>query len=145
MYLFWVKRRKMRFGRKNHHLGQNAHFGPKVLFWRRKTNFARKVWFFCKKCPFENARTHIHPAKIDSGRDRAQKSAFLLHIAVLGCTSHFFAQSALLAPKNFFEQKSALFRPHSADAYKTNRFLMKFHPFWPQKLFLAQKCISARK
>ena len=44
-----------------------------------------------------------------------------------------------------FLRKSALFRPHAADAYKTNGILMKMEPFWAQKLFWAQKCILGSK
>ena len=46
-----------------------------------------------------------------------------------------FASFATLGPKVHFLRKSALSRPHAADAYKTNGILMKMEPFLAQKRF----------
>ena len=46
-----------------------------------------------------------------------------------------FARFAILGPKVHFLRKNALFRPHAADAYKTNGNLMKMEPFLAQQRF----------
>ena len=82
---------------------KNAHFGPKVLFWRQKTNFGRKVCFFAKSALWRMHELTYPQPKSTPGATGPKKSAFLLQRAVLGCTSQFLAQSALLAPKKLFE------------------------------------------
>ena len=54
-----------------------------------------------------------------------------------------FALFATLGPKGRLLRKSALLRPHAADAYKTNGKLMKMEPLLAQKRFWAKKSISA--
>ena len=64
-----------------------------------------------------------------------------IHSAKLG----IFALFATLGPKGHLLRKSALLRPHAADAYKTNGILTKTEPFLAQKRFWAQKCILGPK
>ena len=52
-----------------------------------------------------------------------------------------FALFATLGPKGRLLRKSALLRPHAADAYKTNGKLMKMEPLLAQKRFWAKKSI----
>ena len=59
--------------------------------------------------------------------------------------NRFFASLAILGAKAHFLRKSALSRPHAADAYKTNGILIKTEPFLAQKRFWAQKCILEPK
>ena len=59
--------------------------------------------------------------------------------------NRIFALFAILVSKVHFWRKSALFRPHAADAYKTNGILMKMEPFLAQKRFWAEKCILGSK
>ena len=62
-----------------------------------------------------------------------------IHSAKLG----IFALFATLGPKGRLLRKSALLRPHAADAYKPNGKLMKMEPLLAQKRFWAKKSISA--
>ena len=55
--------------------------------------------------------------------------------------NRIFALFAILDPKVYFLRKSALFRPHAADAYETNGMLMEMEPFLAQKRFWSKKCI----
>jgi len=64
-----------------------------------------------------------------------------IHSAKLG----IFALFATLGPKGRLLRKSALLRPHAADAYKTNGKLMKMEPLLAQKRFWAKKSISGPK
>ena len=62
-----------------------------------------------------------------------------IHSAKFG----IFTLFATLGPKGRLLRKSALFRPHAADAYKTNGKLMIMEPLLAQKRFWAKKSISA--
>ena len=57
----------------------------------------------------------------------------------------FWAQKCIFGAKVHFLRKSALLRPHAADAYKTNGNLIKMEPLLAQKRFWAKKCISGSK
>ncbi len=74
------------------------------------------------------------PQKVDF----CSRNHFLAQKCILGAKVHFWRQSALFA-------KNALLRPHAADAYQTNGFLMKMEPLLAQKRILAKKCISGPK
>ena len=68
----------------------------------------------------------------------APENTFLLQTRI-------FPLFAILGPKVHFLRKSALFRPHAADAYKTNGILMKMEQLLVQKRFWAEKCILGSK
>ena len=68
----------------------------------------------------------------------APEITFLLQMRI-------FALFATLGPKVHFLRKSALSRPHAADAYKTNGIFLKIEPLLAQKRFWAEKCILGSK
>ena len=68
----------------------------------------------------------------------APKTAFWLQ-------NRFFAFFAIFGPKVHFLRKSALLRPHAADAYKPNGILIKMEPFLAQKRFWSKMCILGPK
>ena len=55
--------------------------------------------------------------------------------------NRIFAPFAILGSKVHFLRKSALSRPHAADAYKPNGILIKMEPFLALRRFWAKKCI----
>ena len=69
----------------------------------------------------------------------------MLQKSLFGSKIVFFALFAILGSKVHFWRKSALFRPHAADVYKTNGILIKMEPFSPQKRFWTQKCTLGSK
>ena len=58
-----------------------------------------------------------------------------IHSAKLG----IFALFATLGPKGRLLRKSALLRPHAADAYKTNGILTKMEPLFGTEAILGPK------
>ena len=135
---------------------QKSVFGAKVAFWTKKCILAPKCisceksrfWaknaFWSKKCPLELSRTHIPLTKIASGRGRCPKSAFWAQKCIFAPKTQIYPGNTHFR-KKYFWAKNALCRAHATDACRTNGFLMKFHPFWAKRRFLAQKCTFARK
>ena len=73
-------------------------------------------------------------AKIASERGRIPKVLFLAQNVSLR-PKCILAQKCTFCGKVHFRTQDALFRPHAADAYKTNTFLMEFTPFGPKSDF----------
>ena len=120
-----------------------------MRFWAQNAFLAQKVILgaqsaiLSKKITFELSRTHIPPADLKKRRGRSQKCEFWPKIAFIHAKLGIFALFATLGPKGRLLRKSALLRPHAADAYKTNGKLMKMEPLLAQKRFWAKKSISA--
>ena len=123
-------------------------FGPKSAFWAQNAPLAKK-WFWAKsaiwskKCLLELSRTHIQVARIATWPPGSPKSGFCSQNHFFAPESHF-ALFALLDAKVNFLRKSALSRPHAADAYKTNGILMKMEPLLAQKRFWAKMYFGAQ-
>ena len=125
-------------------------FGPKSAFWAlnallaQKVTFGRKVRFWAKSSLWNSHElTYLLPF-LPSGRHDAPKSDFCSKIT-FWLQNRIFALFATLGPKVHFLRKSALLRPHAAEAYKTHGILMKMEPFWAQKRFWTKKCIPGSK
>ncbi len=125
-------------------------FGPKSAFWAQNALLAQKV-IFRRKCDLEqkvpfgtltNSHT-LSPNRI-RGRPDPKKWIFAPKIT-FWLQNAFWAQKCIFGAEAHFLRKNALFRPHGADAYKTNGILIKMEPFSPQKRFWTQKCTLGSK
>ena len=94
---------------------------------------------FEQKVLFETLTKYYTPQpKSPPGAAGAKNANFgpkCIHSAKLG----IFALFATLGPKGHLLRKSAPWRPHAADAYKTNGKLMKMEPLLAQKRFFGEK------
>ncbi len=62
-----------------------------------------------------------------------------------GRENAFWGKKRILGAKVIFLRKNAFFRPHVADAYKTNGILTKMEPFLAQSRFWGKKCVLGPK
>ena len=134
----------MHFLLQNQFLGPKVHFEPKMHFWRKK-------WLLGEKCDFEQkvhfgTLTNSHTCYLFCHlATMTPKKAIFAPKITFGLQNRFFAFFAILGPKVHFLRKSALLRPHAADAYKPNGILIKMELFLAQKRFWAEKCILGSK
>ena len=150
MELILVKIANNAFLLQNHFLGPKMHFGPKNALLVQKLIFGRKVWFWAKSALWNSHELTYMLSFFAIWRpwcpekQFCSKNHFWLKIALL----HFFA---ILDPKVHFLRKSALLRPHAADADNLMDFSSKWSPFWPKSdfgrksTFWAPKSILALK
>ena len=135
---------KMHFLLQDHFLGPKVHFGPKMHFWRKK-------WFLGEKCDLEQkvpfgTLTNSHTGSQDCDlATRISKKWIFAPKITFSLQNRIFALFALLDAKVNFLRKSALSRPHAADAYKTNGILMKMEPLLAQKRFWAKSAFLGPK
>ena len=114
-------------------------------------HFWRKKCFLGQKCDLEQkvtlgTLTNSHTPSHFRLRARPDPKKWIFAPKItFWLQNHIFALLAILGPKAHFLRKSALLRPHAADAYKPNGILIKMEPFLAQKRFLAQKCILEPK
>ncbi len=134
-------------------------FAPKNTFWFQnrifalfailgsKVHFWRKKWFLGQKCDFEQKvhfgdLTNSHTgSQICDLATMAPKKVIFAPKITFWLQNRIFAPFVILGPKVHFLRKSALSRPHAADAYKPNGILIKMEPFLAQRRFWAKKCI----
>ena len=152
----WPKSQKALFLLQNHFWAQNRLLGPKSFvgaksdFWS-KNAFWSKKWLLGEKCDFEQkvhfgTLTNSHTCYLFCHlATMTPKKAIFAPKITFGLQNRFFAFFAILGPKVHFLRKSALLRPHAADAYKPNGILIKMEPFLAQKRFWAEKCILGSK
>ena len=135
---------------KSHFWLQNHFWGAFLAFWAQNALLAPKV-ILGEKCVLEQkvhfgdlTNSHTGSQICDLATMAPRKVIFAPKIT-FWLQNRFFASLAILGAKAHFLRKSALSRPHAADAYKTNGILIKTEPFLAQKRFWAQKCILEPK
>ena len=125
-------------------------FCAKSVFWSQNAPLAPKV-ILGEKCDLEQkvplgTLTNSHTPSPFRLRARSDPKKWIFAPKItFWLQNRIFALFATLGPEVPFLRKSALFRPHAADAYKTNGILIKMEPFSTQKRFWTQKCILEPK
>ena len=116
---FGPKSSKCTFGTKNPFWAQKRILGPKCVVGPKSDSWGAK-------CDFEQnftfgALTNSHTPNRNRLRARPEpKLRMLLQKCIDSTKFGIFALFATLGPKGRLLRKSALLRPHAADAYKTN-------------------------